>query len=164
MSSKTEVWAWIPLESTGHFRWYVTLLNCENHWIISKGTNALLFINGIFRKISTVQILRQKETKKYWKQTTNFWWEVSNVFKNLSSKRQLTFCFDIRKERVAFVETNLKGNDVKNDIIGVLPKVTQNILNRMFDGEKGKMSRFIRCTIMSLINPMQLSSHNSGVL
>ena len=123
-------------------------LNCGNHWIISQGTNASLFNSGTFPKSSTIQILRQKMTKKSPNRQQTFSGTFLMFLTTEAAKDSWRFVSMLASKRFSLWKENLKRIDVKKDIIGLLQKGAQNILNRNFGGEKGRMSSFI--------NPMLL--------
>ena len=66
MSSKSKIWSWKPLETQRildqlQLHWFF-----ENHWIITKGRNALLFLRETFLESWKLQFPRERVTKLYW--------------------------------------------------------------------------------------------------
>ena len=84
-----------------------------------------------------------------------FWRDVCYVFQNWNNKRQLTFCFAVKKWKPKRMETNFERNGETKEMLMGYIKLEHKTSWIKFWGKKGTMRSFIRRTMKNLINPMQ---------
>ena len=125
---------------------------------MNKKKNALLFISKQFFSSSTIQVIRQKNTEKYQKLITKTQRELFYVSQNLSSKRQLLFCFHDRTQRRDFEEPNSEKKwRKKQPFWNTLKRNKKHLDVKVWwkKVQKSTVSSSFRCTMTSFLNTLQ---------